>query len=259
MKKKLLILACLFIIKSISANSRYTKVVTDTTIVTNNTETYKAYDDKEYIHLTIETIDPKVATSILHQGINVYFDVKGKKKKNVFVNYPIAKNQRPPRRNEDRSNEPRRQLDNDGIINQIEHRLRNNIPQKALYTYYEKIKEFNTLLNNENISINLQVNQERNSFRYDLKIPKNKIHPDMDINKLSIGVKTVEILRNNTERTKPTQQASVRGGGGRGGGRSTGGAPQGRSGNGPGGQGRSKGNKIAPSVIAIDFWFKVKL
>ncbi|MBQ4802107.1 hypothetical protein J8L88_04510 [Aquimarina sp. MMG015] len=259
MKNKILVLICIFIMKSLFAISLYADVVIDTTTVINNTETYQIYTDEVYVYLTIETIDSKVATSILRQGINVYFDTKGKKKKNVFITYPIANNQRPPRRNKDRPNETREFPDNDSIIRQIGYRLKNNTPQKALYQYYDKTKEFNTLLNNEGITINLAVNEERNSFIYYLKIPNNKINvkSGINFNKLSIGVKTVEMSRDNSERTRPTQQASVRGGGRRGGGRSNGGAPQGRSGNGPGGgdQGRSKGRKTE-SVPAIDFWFK---
>ncbi|WP_299180039.1 hypothetical protein [uncultured Aquimarina sp.] len=257
MKTKILLLICILTMKSSFAISLYTDIVIDTTTVINNTETYQTYNDKAYVYFSIETIDSKVATSILRQGINIYFDTKGKKKKNVSITYPIANNQRPPRRNKDAPDETRGFPDNDSIIRQIGHRLKNNMPQKALYQYYDKTKEFNTLLNNEGITIDLKVNEERNSFIYYLKIPKNKINvkSDIDFSKLSIGVKTVERSRDNSERARPTQQASV-GGGGRGGGRSRGGAPQGRSGNGPGGnQGRSKDRKIE-SVSTIDFWFK---
>lgn len=261
MKKRFLILACTFMVKMIYASSFNADIIIDTTTVVNNTETYKVYDDETNVYLTMKTIDPKVATSILRKGLVIYFDVKGKKKKNVSVTYPIVKTQRPPRRNEDRPSKPTDPEVNDSIIEKIYHMLENNKPQKALYTYYDKIKEFNTILNNEGIAIDVRADKQNSCFLYSLKIPKNKINTSTDINfnKLIIGIKTANIARNTSERTRPTQSARSGGrGGGRGGGRSNGTTGQGISGNPPvRDQSRSKNREIISDVTPIDFWFKV--
>ncbi|WP_299241648.1 hypothetical protein [uncultured Aquimarina sp.] len=260
MKNRLLILASIFMMKFIYASSFHTDITIDTTTVINNTETYSVYHDDTYIYLSINTIDPKITSSILRQGITVYFDVKGRNKKNVSITYPIIRNQRPPRRNEDRVQETRGFKEDSSLIEQIDHMLQNDPPQKALYTYYDNSKEFNTLLNNEGISINLDLDKEENNFLYSLKIPKLKINddPDFDFNKLTIGVITAETSRNESKEARPSNgQQSARGGGR--GGRPRGGGSQGRSGNGPSGnQGRSRGGEPSPK-IQLDFWFKAKL
>ncbi|MEP1019163.1 hypothetical protein, partial [Maribacter dokdonensis] len=51
-----------------------------------NTEdniTYQSIIDAEHIMVQLSTVDQATMMSMLHQGFYVYFDVKGKKKKNV--------------------------------------------------------------------------------------------------------------------------------------------------------------------------------
>ncbi|WP_299311702.1 hypothetical protein [uncultured Aquimarina sp.] len=260
MKNIFLTILFLSFVNIITADSIIANRAIDTTTVLSDTETYSVYHDNTHVYLTINTIDPKIATSILRQGVTIYFDVKGRKKKNVSITYPIIRNQRPTKRNEDESRELRRPKEDSSLMRQIDHRLQNDPPQKALYTYYDNIKEFNTFLNNDGISINIELDKEKNSLLYSLKIPKLKITNDANINlnKLTIGVKTVEILKNKSEGARSSNQQQSGRGTGRGGPpRGSGG--QGRSGNGlSGDHGRSKGGKQSP-VELLDFWFKAKL
>lgn len=238
----LLVLASL----TTAANNKYELKITDTTKVENKNIHYKAYDDQNFIYVSVSTADKKIAMTMIKNGLTVYFDTKGKKKEKVYIKYPIKNNSKVrQQRNNTDSNE---RLDINSIIQ--------NIPEEAEYEYYGEKREFNKYLNTLNIFLGYEIKGD--ILEYYLKIPKEKVTKKnkTDLSKLTIGVITNKRESNNNEDIDSSNDMS-RGGGMRSGGGRNGG---GRRGGGMSRGGRDEnGGRETIEKIEIDFWFDAKL
>ena len=79
MKYLILALLTLSSLNCFASNKR--SFSADTTEISNNNILYKVSQEGNYIHLNISTTDKKTATSIIRNGLTIYYDIKGKKKK----------------------------------------------------------------------------------------------------------------------------------------------------------------------------------
>ena len=241
-------------------------VVVDTVLVDENVSYILTQDDRN-LYLNVSTSDEKTIMSMLHLGVSVFFDIKGKKKENVYIKYPLET--KPPIRK--RNNETR---ENIGFEEEDENRklmilniLEKDYSQKAEYGYFDESREFNILLNTLEVSVAFTYDENEGLFEYNLQIPKSLIDTDSKLNleKLTIGVKTNTVERKKNENAglnanlggiSVGQQGGSRGGG-------QGGPPGG--GKGIGGQkGVQKGppkehNQDKPSGIELNYWFDAKL
>ena len=222
----------------------------DTTKIENKNIRYHFTSDANNLYLTINTKDRAMMMSMVRSGISVYFDVKGKKKKNVYVKYPIN-SKRPDKSSRGESDQKRLELSE--IIN--------DLPKKAEYSYFENTQQFHTALNTQDISLGFEYSKKERALEYHLKIPKEHISRDkeIDLTKLSLGI---TIGDKNTGRKGQRGNLQMQGPSGRGqrgsvgGGR--GGSVGGRGGSGGGrsqGGGNNSQQRERPSKTTIDFWF----
>ena len=222
----------------------------------DNIEYHSTIDD-EYIYVRLSTTDKPTMMAMLSRGFSVYFDVKGRKKRKVSVQYP-AEVQLPPRiqgRNKETMPE-----EGPDIITVVEA-----MPKEARYTNPDYTEEFHLDINSLGISISYSYQEEGEKLFYELKMPKNKIADlPVDFSKLSIGVISTELDKVN-ERPQMSLGNGTRGGRGQ----SMGGGPGGMGGNqgsrGQRGMGNGPGNgggppqSERPEQVTIDFWFKANL
>lgn len=251
--KYLIILSLLFTSIPLNAKTEEKFVLKDTTKVENNSVMYKVYEDDNYLHLNISTLNKKTAQSIIRSGLTVYFDVKGKEKENVYVKYP-SKIEQPQRRQRRNNNEETNTIALDSLIE--------TLPNEAEYGFYDDKVEFHKDLNSEDIALGFSITGE--VFEYNTKIPKHKILKEnkTDLSKLSIGVKTNEPERQNNQRPDESMRqggGNRSGGGGRGGGMSGG-----RGGGNRGGQSSGNNRPDRPTQdradkVEIDFWLDALL
>ncbi len=257
------ILFCSFLL---SAASIFTSSAQEKKVLSNNEVTYEVSQDQGYLNVTMKTSDVKTIRSILHLGVSVFFDVKGKEKENVFVKYPLEPlrlNSRPNRNDSSEDRDPEKEEAE--IKERFARILENDFPQEAAYTFFDREEKFHVLLNSLDITAAYTYNTKSGELMYNLTIPKSKINfkSDKDFEKLMIGVKTNQ--REKMERNSDRPQVSMggRGSGGRGGGQGGGGQRGGgQRGGGQGGQndGPPKSNKREkPTDVLIDFWFEANL
>lgn len=215
-----------------------------------NTEdniTYHSIVDEEHIIVELSTVDQATMMSMLHRGFYVYLDAKGKKKKNVSIQYPINSTapQRPERN--ERDNNTREKTDEQERKRPDMNELLEEMPRTARFINFDYEEEFHLDLNNLGVTINYNYVEASKELRYQLKIPKNSIADnDTKLSKLSIGIVTPKI----TSETKTESSNVSFGGGGPGGG---------RGGQGGGGRGGSQGappQDERPEEVSINIWFK---
>ena len=218
--------------------------------------TYNSSMDADNIYVALSTADRPTMLSMLHRGLFVYFDVKGKKKKNVSVQYPSEV--KLPQRGRDRKEGNRGELEEDeqqgpDILEVIEE-----MPKMAKYNNLDFEEDFHLDLNNLGISITYSYEVEEEILRYELKMPKQYISDnEIDFSKFSIGVVTPKIEKD----TKDKDSSLSFGSGGQGGG--SGGGPRGGGGQGGGPRGGGSGSRSSgppkqdkgPEAVTIDFWF----
>ncbi|GAA3518545.1 hypothetical protein GCM10022393_35830 [Aquimarina addita] len=241
-------------------------IVTDTTQVLDNNIIYKTFDDSNYVYVTASTTDPAILKPMLHQGVTVFFDIKGKKKKNVYVTYPFNEEKKPPKR--DRSGQKEENQEMEEREKPDVTKILEDLSQKAMYSYFEEVKEFNTALNNLDIDVSFSTDSLE-QIHYMLRIPKEKINTNSkkDLSKLSIGVL---IGHNATDKESDgpsggRSQMNIgngqsRGSGGQGG--PPGGGGQGRGGSGRSGGGASGGGERPSQENRQknqEFWFDANL
>jgi len=236
--------------------------IADTTTVINDSEIYTITEDKRNIFFTLSTTDPKAMMSLLHDGVSIYFDVKGKKKRNVAVTYPLIDKGSRPKPDQQGDVRGRSVQEEESFKAKIIEMLNNEIPQKASYTYYKDNKEFNVLMNNLSIAVAFEFEEERGILTYKLTIPKNRINEDasVSLSKMTIGVKSPE----RAERERPSGNGGgfQAGGGGRGQGGPPGGGQGGQRGGGQRGGGQRGGggqNGGQQQQNTFNFWFDAEL
>lgn len=267
MKKIPTTLVLFFLIQSSIAKPSVNLVAIDT-VISDEKVTYKYTEDENNLFLNISTSDEKTIMSMLHLGVSVFFDIKGKKKENVYVKYP-SEPVRPAaiKGNSDRSEPENFTKDEEDKGQLIKEILENDYPQKAEYGYFDDEEEFHILLNNLGVTISFTYDENDGLLEYVLKIPKNKINLNQtkSTSKFMVGVKTNTIERKNRDGGGGLS-GNVGGiglGGGqngqsRSGGRQGGGAPSGGRGQ-RGGPPPSSGENGKPAEVVLNFWFKPKL
>jgi hypothetical protein len=258
-----LILLCLLF--SVSVKSASPPFVQDTTTVSNNEIFYKVTQDQSHLYLNISTSDTKTIMSMLHFGVSVFFDIKGKKKENVSVTYPLGLIKSNSKGSKNVREDLKVSEEEKAVKQRIVRVFEKELPNEAVYHYFNSRETFNVLLNSLDITAFYTYDQGEGLLEYDLKIPINKINTDSkkDLRKLTIGVKTVkkEQHQKNTERP----QGSMGGGSGGSSGRPSGGQGSRPSGGGQGAQGGQKGGpqssnkKMKPTDVELDFWFAANL
>lgn len=214
----------------------------DTTQISNKNILYKVSQAGNYIHLNISTIDKKTATSIIRNGLTIYYDIKGKEKKDVYVKYPYSNEPRQSRQGS-RGNNDSNTIDLNSMIEKL--------PAEAEYSSFEEKQAFNKDLNTLDIAIENHYAASSQLFEFSIKIPKTKIlsKENSDFSKLSIGVVSNKMEGNINKERGQGQNQGTRSGGGRGG-------------NGSGRGGMRGQNRQEPSstaeMITVDFWFDAK-
>lgn len=216
---------------------------------------YKAIFDGQNVYLTLRTEFKETMQSMLRRGYIIYFDVKGKKKKNVSIQYPLKaerleKGTR-PERGEHRENKENSVHKGPDMAKIIE-----NLPKRANYTYFDSSQDFNLDVNNLGIAMNYHYEnaEEGPVLVYHLKIPASKISTETNsLSKLSIGIVSTKQEQKNSHQKPSISMGGRQGGGGQG-------APPG--GGRSGGAGRGSGGRPPQAdtdsqVEKIDFWFKL--
>ncbi|CAM4409667.1 hypothetical protein [Zobellia nedashkovskayae] len=214
--------------------------------------TYNSYMDADNIYVELSTTNRPTMLSMLHRGLYVYFDVKGKKKKNVSVLYPseVKLPQRGAGRNKPNSEEIEEE-DQQGpdILTMVEE-----MPKMGKYNNLDFEEDFHLDLNNLGISITYNYEVEGELLRYELKMPKQYISDsEIDFSKFSIGVVTPKIEKKNEDGGSSLSFGGGGSGGGSRGGGGQGGGPRG-GGSGSRPSGPPKQDK-GPEAMTIDFWF----
>ena len=212
---------------------------------------YAVVNTNEYIHLRLKVRDNTSIMKIVRAGLTVYFDVEGKKKTNVGLNYPIknAQGSRP-----EMNGKP-------GKLENKDKRLQTMvgmIPTTASFTFFEQNTHFSVLDSTGKFKVQLTVN-DNNELLYDLKVPIKEISKlgIESLTNLSIGVESGEL-------EMPSRPS---GGAGGNSGPPSGGGGRGSGGGGHGGGGRGDSQGGSPPSGAggmdttkkIEFWFKVDL
>lgn len=239
MKHLIIVLLTLSSLSSFASNK--SSFPADTTQVSNENILYKVSQDDNYVYLNISTTDRNTAMSIIRNGLTVYYDIKGKEKKNVYVKYPYS-NESKPSQQGSLGNSDVNAIDLNSMIKKL--------PAEAEYGSFEEKQAFNKDLNNLDIAIANHYTASSQLFEFSIKTPKAKIasQENSDFSKLSIGVVANKMEGTaNKERGSGQSQGMRSGGGGRGNG-------------GGGGRGGARGqneqqSNLTAEKVTIDFWF----
>ena len=209
---------------------------------------YQVSNDQENLHIKFKTSDRSSIMKILGQGTYLYFDIKGKKKRDVSLEYPMASENGTDRRPGMNQNPGERtRLDLTEILARI--------PKEAeLINHKEsELIQFNML--ESDIKPSLTVSGE-SEITYDLIIPFHRISKNglSSITTLSVGIVT-----------KGMNPSSMGGQSGRMGGMPQGGGKKGGKGGGMSGgrsgsmDGRQGGPRDGEMASPINIWFLVDL
>lgn len=262
--KYILATTLFFITFFVTAKTLVPTVAIDT-ILSNENVTYKVTQDENNIYLNVSTSDKKTMMSMVRLGVTVFFDIKGRKKKNVYVKYPSETIVPADGRNSGERNIRVKIQDEQRNTDRIKKILANEYSQKAEYRYFDELQEFNILLNNLGIEAAFTYDDSAKSLAYDLTIPKIQINTNTkkDLSKLTIGVETIKEKEKTSKRDGPSggiggmniggQQGRGQGRGGISGGRGGPGGGASRGGQG-GGRPSSQGQARSAEVF-LDFWF----
>ncbi|ADV51164.1 hypothetical protein I2486_19380 [Cellulophaga sp. E16_2] len=218
---------------------------------------YSSTMDAKNIYVHLGTTDEATMVSMLHGGFSIYFDVKGKRKKNVSVQYPSEVTA--PQAMGNGSENAR---GTSGVRQEIEHEKRPDIlavlvglSKMARYSTPDLVQEFHLDLNNLGISIAYDYDKDAGLLHYELIMPiKNITVNPIDVSKLTIGIVTTKIEKEQKESSNVS--FGGRDQGGRGG---QGGGPGGGGGRGGSQGGDRPDQDQRPEEVTIDFWFKADL
>ena len=252
----------LLTITNVSASfSSKKQLATDTTQVVNDNILYKVTSDDNYIHLSLGTSDKDTMIILARFGITVYFDTKGKKKKDVYIKYPLENNRRNPHYNDNftKSDKSQNMLDFNKIIN--------SLSQEVEYGFFEDKQSFNKNLNNLGVTLDWRYSEENNLLEFNLTIPKKNISLDKNLNlsKLIIGVVSNKVEKNqsrqNNNPPKGSNSRQSKGSGMRGGGKGGGGGRggSGSKGGNRGGEKQTRDDNARNQIKTLDFWFNAGL
>lgn len=242
MKHLIIVLLTLSSLSSFASNKN--SFPSDTTQVSNENVLYKVSQDETYVYLNISTTDKETTMAILRNGLTIYYDIKGKKKKDVYVKYSYS-NEPSQSRQGSRENNDTETVDINSMIEKL--------PAEAEYSSFEEKQAFNKDLNTLDIAIANHYTASSQLFEFSIKIPIAKIASQVnsDFSKLSIGVVANKMEGAVKKERGQGQNQGMRSGGGRGGN---------GSGGGRGGARGQNEQQSSPTTerVTIDFWFDVK-
>ena len=217
---------------------------------------YQVSNDQENLHIKFKTSDRSSIMKILGQGTYLYFDIKGKKKRDVSLEYPMA--------SENGTNRRPGMNQNPGERTRLDlAEMLDRIPKEAELLNHKESELIQFSLLESDIKPSLTVTGE-SEITYDLIIPFHRISKNglSSITTLSVGI----VTKGMNSSSMGGQSGGM--GGSRGG--SMGGMPQGggkkggkgggmgggRSGSMDGPQGGSRDGEMASP---INIWFLVDL
>jgi uncharacterized membrane protein YgcG len=208
---------------------------------------YQVSSNEKYLFLTFNTSNNASIMKIVRTGLTIYFDSNGKKKKDSYVQYPVAKLAKMEKGKIKPDHQKRPQKMN--LKNMI-----SGVPREAIYFANETAQTIN--LSTDTSEFEARLIEENGALTYTIRIPFSKIEGTNynSRNDLAIGVESGEF---EMPSQRPTQSSGGQGGpggkGGGGGGGQGGGGRPGGSGGGPG------GGQSSEMTTPIKFWFRVSL
>lgn len=141
---------------------------------------YEVSNDQDHIHIKLNTSNPYSIIKIFKTGLQVYFDLEGKKKETVFLQYPEANTTELESPNK-ATKAQQKALDYNAILLQTS--------KKAYYVRHEKTDIFTINQADHDIKVKIEVIGE-NELVYDLIIPIKRF-TDLSIDSipnLAIGI-----------------------------------------------------------------------
>lgn len=212
---------------------------------------YEVSNDEKNLHVMFRTSERASIIKILQTGFRVYFNTKGKKKKDISIQYPLPQDMETFRQSmmsemEQGGRQP--QLDINKMLGMISH--------IGIYSYFGEEENINLYSNGSDIKVSIKSTQQ-DELTYDLIIPFTRIFKDetTDVSNLTVGFVSGKM-------EMPSSGGGMSGGGGmRGGGMSGGGmgGGGGMRGGGKSGGGMSRGSDMSGLTSPIEFWKNVVL
>lgn len=141
---------------------------------------YEVSNDQDHIHIKLNTSNPYSIIKIFRTGLQVYFDIEGKKKETVFLQYPEANTTELETPKKDIKGQ-KKALDYNAILLQTS--------KKATYIHREKTEIFTINQADHDIKVKIEIIGE-NELIYDLIIPIQRF-TDLSIDSipnLAIGI-----------------------------------------------------------------------
>lgn len=217
---------------------------------------YKVTNDDSNLHIILNTSSAASILKILKTGLTVYFDVTGKKRKDVFVHYPyqMTTDLQKETINKDIKTEPSERSLNYFV---------SQIPAELVYSAYSKNEAIHLHANNTGITDSIKVIKD-NEIIYELCIPINRItmNGKYPLTNLSIGIVSGQFELPNKNELPPTR-TGVSSGNSAGGmvtNAPTGGGMVNQAANDvPNSATTDYNPDLANMAIPIEFWFKVNL
>ncbi len=200
---------------------------------------YQITNDDKDLHIKLNTSDKGSIMKILKTGLTFYFDVKGKKRKDVYFQYPIAQDLK-------MSGPDRTKKQNELELEKLFLR----IPTECIYSSFGETEYIYFSRTEHDIIVSIKA-LTKDEIIYDLIIPFSRITDEgfSSLSNLSVGVVSGKF-------EIPSSGGSVHGSMGSGSGsRSSGSSRHSGSMYGE----RSGSIDISSMNKAIDFWFKVDL
>ena len=253
--RALLLMICLVVFGNLKAHTLPSLIDKSEPEVTHTART-----DGQFVYVTLTTADEDIIKSMLGRGFSVYFDVKGKKKKNVGVSSPVLEHEGGKGRQEGQSRPS--QATGDGRRELRLQPMLDKLPHQAIYTNYDTRRVFHLDLNNLNIALGYTVEtiEGTDILTYELKIPIARIsEKKIDFNKMTVGVVSTKKEEDNRSERGGVSFGNQGGGGGRQGG---GGGPPGGGQGGQGGGGARQGGgqrptQQGPTMESLNLWFQL--
>lgn len=198
---------------------------------------YTITKDNSHMYVTVNTQDRIVQLKMMRNGVTIFFDDEGKKKKNLSVKYPTKKSQA---------------FDIEKIKKMRENGNRQEMLQKMMASLGTDIKitedgeerTINKELNNEGVFVNHKISLE--GLSYTLKVPLSYIESQSDIKSIGISIEGMKRPDGNNRRLSMGGRPS-------GGIRGTGGMRSGMKGN------RPNLNQLKEMLSDINIWIPIEL
>lgn len=185
---------------------------------------YMVSNDQDNLHIKFKTADPSSIMKIMRQGMHLYFDTKGKKKKNVYLEYPLTKNGSGLRPEPNQIPGERTRPDINKMLEAV--------PEEAIFNNHDESELIQFSLIETDIKPSLRLSG-KSEITYDLIIPFHRLAEGglTSIDVLSVGI----VTQSSNMQSQGSGQGGMGSGGGRGG--------QGGGMGGPGGQGGGMGGQ----------------